>query len=50
LALKEEKEIFVNEKVRKMPTARDLKQYIPPSTLGDKDTRMGYGVVIRPRK
>ena len=48
--LKEEKKTYVAKKVREMPTPRDLMPYIPPSTLGDKDTRMGYGVVIRPRK
>lgn len=47
---KEEKKVYVAKKVRDMPTPRDLEPYIPPSTLGDKDTRMGYGVVIRPRK
>ena len=47
--LREQKGILA-EKVKETPTFRDLEQYIPPSTLGDKDTRMGYGVVIRPRK
>jgi len=47
---REEKETFVAEKVRTMPTADDLEPYIPPSTLGDRDTRMGFGVVIRPNK
>jgi hypothetical protein len=48
--LRDKKEFFVAKKVRDIPTARDLEQYIPPNTLGDRDTRMGYGVVIRPRK
>lgn len=48
--LREQKKVYVAEKVRAMPTARDLEPYIPPSTLGDRDTRMGYGVVIRPRR
>ncbi len=48
--IREEKEVFVAEKVRNMPTADDLEPYIPPSTLGDRDTRMGFGVVIRPNR
>lgn len=47
---RDKKKAFVAKKVMEMPSARDLEPYIPPSTLGDRDTRMGYGVVIRPRR
>jgi len=48
--LKEEEEVFVAEKVRKFPRAEDLIPDVPANTLGDRDTRMGFGVVIRPNK
>lgn len=48
--LREEKENFVAEKVKTVPTPDDLEPHIHPSTLGDRDTRMGFGVVVRPNR
>ncbi len=47
--IKEEKEVFVAEKVRKFRTIGDAKPLQNPGSLGDVNHKIDYGVAIRPK-
>ncbi len=47
--IKEEKEVFVAEKVRKMPTYDKSNPLQTPGSMGDRHGKIDYGVTINPK-